>query len=155
MGLIPGILTALGLNKVAAYVIEVLVAAALVAGAAFYVAHLYNKAAAFDELSAEHDALEVKYGCDKRPSIAERELTACLIAHDLDAEKAQREGIERERDAAAKAQEALDQASYLASEQLHSENAIIYAAPTAEDGAVPKVLLDAWARERKRLGGTK
>jgi hypothetical protein len=152
MGIIPGILTALGLNKPLAYLIEVLVAVALVAGASFYVAHLYQKAEAFDDLSAEHRAIEVRYGCDKRPSIAERELQSCLIARDLDAEKAHRKEIERERDAAAKAQADLDAKALAAAREQWEEENIINAAPAVDDGPVPKVLLDAWARERKRLG---
>lgn len=155
MGIIPGILTALGMNKIIAYLIEVLVVIAIVAGASFYVAHLYKKAEAFDDLSAEHRALEAKYGCDKRPSVAERELQSCLIARDLDGEKAQRTEIERQRDAAAKAQAELDMQALASEREQQSEDAILSAAPATADGRVPQVLLDAWARERKRLGASK
>jgi hypothetical protein len=154
MGIIPSVLTALGLNKAIAYLIEILLAVAIVAGVSFYVAHLYQKAEAFDELSAEHHALEVRYGCDKRPSIAERELQSCLVARDLDAEKAQREEIARQRDEAAKAQAELDAKARAEDQQLRRENELLQAAP-ADDGRVPKVLLDAWSRERRRLGVVK
>jgi hypothetical protein len=155
MGIIPGLLTAIGLNKTVAYLIEILLAVAIVAGASLYVAHLYQKAEAFDDLSAEHNALELKYGCDKRPSIAERELRSCLIARDLDGEKARREEIEHQRDEAAKAQAELDAQTLAAERQQWSENEILSATPAADDGRVPKVLLDAWARERRRLGVSK
>lgn len=131
------------------------VAAAIVAAAALYVAHLYNKAGDFDVLSAEVSALEVKYGCDKRPALIERKLGRCLIARDFDAEKAHREEIERQRDEAAKAQAKLDADNAAAEKQQQSENEILTLAPAADDGPVPKVLLDAWARERRRLGVSK
>ncbi|BBZ94343.1 hypothetical protein BRDID11004_47540 [Bradyrhizobium diazoefficiens] len=155
MGIVPTILTALGVNKIVAYLIEGVVAAALVAAAAGYGVHLYYEAAAFDELSAEHTALEQKYGCDKRPSVAERELAPCLIAIALDAEKAQRDELVRERAAAAKAQADLDHANDLTWGQLLDETSMIKAAPPSDDGYAPKVLRDAWTRERKRLGVTK
>ncbi|WP_316205723.1 hypothetical protein [Bradyrhizobium sp. SZCCHNS1012] len=155
MGIIPGILTAFSVNKIAAYLLEGLIAAALVAGAAGYGVHLYYKAAALDELSAEHAALEQRYGCDKRPSVAERELTPCLIAIALDAEKAQRDELVRERADAAKAQHDLDHATDLTWGRLLDETAMIHAAPPSDDGYAPKVLRDAWTRERKRLGVTK
>lgn len=128
---------------------------AIVIGASLYVAHLYDKAGDFDVLSAEVSALEVKYGCDKRPITAERELQACLVARELDAEKAHREEIARQRDEAAKAQEKLDKDNAAAEKRQQSEAAILSAAPAADDGPVPKVLRDAWARERRRLGVAK
>lgn len=136
-------------------IIAYLVAAAAVAGLSLYLATLYQKAGNFDLLSAEHRALEVKYGCDRRPSVAERDLPACLIARDLDAEKAHREEIERQRNEAAKAQAKLDADKLAAERAQNQETAILKAAPAADDGPVPKVLLDAWARERKRLGVSK
>lgn len=136
-------------------IIAYLVAAAAVAGLSLYVANLYQKAGAFDVLSAEHRALAVKYGCDRRPNVAERDLPACLIARDLDAEKAHREEIERQRNEAARAQAKLDADKLAAERAQNRETAILKAAPAADDGPVPKVLLDAWARERKRLGVSK
>jgi hypothetical protein len=135
--------------------IAYLIAAALVAGASLYVAHLYHKAGLLDGLSAERRALEVKYGCDKRPSIAERSLPACLVARDLDGEKAHLAEIERQRSEATKAQAKLDAETLATEKRAWSENAILNATSAADDGPVPKVLLDAWARERRRLGATK
>ncbi|ABA04800.1 hypothetical protein Nwi_1539 [Nitrobacter winogradskyi Nb-255] len=136
-------------------IIAYLVAAALIASASLYLANLYQKAGAFDVLSAEHHTLEVRYGCDKRPAISERKLPACLIARGLDAEKAHREEIERQRNEAARAQAKLDADKLAAERAQQSENAIIKAAPASDDGPVPKVLLDAWTRERGRLGISK
>jgi hypothetical protein len=139
------------LNKTAIY----LIAAALVAGASLYVAHLYHKAGLLDDLAAERRAIEVKYGCDKRPKIAERDLTACLVARDLDGEKAHLAEIERQRNEAARAQAKLDAETLAAEKRAWNENAILNATPAADDGPVPKVLLDAWQRERRRLGASK
>jgi hypothetical protein len=155
MGIIPSLLTALGVNKIVAYLIEGLIACAIVTAVAVYATRLYDKAAAFDELSAEHTALEQKYGCDKRPSVAERDLAPCLIAISLDGEKAQAAELEKQRAAAAKAQADLDHASDLTASQLFSETTMINAAPPSDDGFVPKIMRDAWARERKRQGVTK
>lgn len=128
---------------------------AIVIGASLYVAHLYNKAGDFDVLSAEVSALEVKYGCDKRPALIERKLGRCLIARDFDAEKAHREEIERQREDAARAQAELDARQRAVEQLLSGENEILTSAPASEDGPVPKVLRDAWARERRRLGVAK
>lgn len=136
-------------------VIAYLIATAVIAGTSLYVANLYQKAGAFDVLSAEVAALEAKYGCDKRPALIERKLGRCLIARDFDAEKAHREEVERQREDAARAQAELDARQRTVEQLLSGENEILTSAPASEDGPVPKVLRDAWARERKRLGVSK
>ena len=59
----------------------------------------------------------------------------------------------RQRDDAARAQAKLDADNAAPEKQQQSENEILTSAPAADDGPVPKVLLDAWARERRRWMG--
>jgi hypothetical protein len=153
--MISSILTALGANKVVAWLIEIAIVAAIVTALSFYIAGLQSTADAFAALSVEHESLEARYGCDERPIVAERELAACLVARELDAEKAAAAKLAAQTKAAREASDELGKATDLNWTQLIGEYGAIQSAPKSDDGRVPKVLLDAWARQRRLMGVTK
>lgn len=144
-------LSLLGVNQAVARIVEFLAVAVIAAALAIWIMHLRERSAAYGVLLEQHRALEAKYGCVKRPP-NERDLAACLSAREAEAARAAQAEIQRQRDEAAKAQADLDAAAAKAADDTRATDDFIDHAAVTEDGAVPKVLLDTWARARKARG---
>jgi hypothetical protein len=137
--------------KLIAITIGLLLLVGVSVGLTIRIQHLERDAAAYQGLAAEMQSLGAHYGCPTRPQ-AERELAVCLTARERDAAAAQAEEIRHQRDEAALAQQALDAENVLLQKQQNTADQAIDAAPKGEDGPVPRVLLDAWMRERSERG---
>jgi hypothetical protein len=144
--------------KVVAVLVGLGLLAATSVGITIRIEHLEQDSAALAqtrlELKAERDhvaAIARRMGCDTRAE-AERELGACLSAQRADAEHAKALEIRREREDAAREQARLDREHADADKRRAAEDAAIDAAAAGDDGPLPKVLLDAWGRERKARG---
>jgi hypothetical protein len=116
--------------------------------------HLHNikrDADAYRDLSAQVASIGDRYSCGDRPA-HERPLPACLAA--IEAENAQARATEIGRQRAMAIAEYQRQAAEDAAlrAQIEAEEAAIAGASAGDDGAVPQVLLDSWARERKARG---
>ena len=145
------VLSALGINKTGARLILALAIAAAAAAVALWISNLQATAEAYTALRAAVTSLEQQYGCDDRPE-HERDLAACLAARDRAVAEAQRDALDRQREAAARAQAALDREWAKAQQQAEEDEKNIRAAGADEDGPGPKVLLDSWSRARKERG---
>ncbi len=146
-----GPLTSLGMGGTRARLIGIAAVVVVAAGLTAWVMQLRTRATAYGVLQRQHIALARKYGCaDRAP--AERDLASCLMARDLDAARAQRAAIERQRTEAARAQAELDRLTAVAEAQARATDAFIDGAAIEVDGPVPKILRDTWARERKARG---
>jgi hypothetical protein len=137
--------------KVAAIVAGLVVVVAVTVGLTVHVKNLERDRVAYRALVAEVDALALAYGCPARVA-AERALPACLTARDRDAERARAAELARQRREGAQAQTALDRADAATDAASAAEQAAILEAAPADDGPVPRVLLDAWSRKRKERG---
>lgn len=138
--MIATVLSFLGLNKVSAVVIELVVFAAVVAGVCFYVAHLHEKAAKYDVLYAQVVTLEHKYACAAA-------LPICLAGRDEAAAK------EQARLQTLATQER-QRAEELNTKLMFDSNKTIQAIEqsTAQDGALPAIMQQEWDRERAERG---
>ncbi|MDQ2080462.1 hypothetical protein RA307_09745 [Xanthobacteraceae bacterium Astr-EGSB] len=137
--------------KVLAIVAGLVLVVAVTVGLTVHVQHLERDRVAYRMLAAEVDALAAAYGCPARAP-AERALPACLTARERDAASARADELARQRREAAQAQAVLDRADAAADAASAAEQAAILEAAPADDGPVPRVLLDAWARKRKERG---
>ena len=120
-------------------------------GLTVYLEHLKQDAAAYAVLKADFQSLELKYGCGNRPE-HERALPACLVARERDEAQARADEAERVSKARATEQAVLERKRRALDEREQAMDQKINDAPAADDGAVPKVLLDAWTRERAERG---
>lgn len=132
-----------------------LAAAALVAvaiaGAAVHYIGLRSDAAKLAVLTPRIAGLEASLGCPARPQ-HERDLFACIPARDRDSERARAEAIRRNEEAAAKARRALEVRLSGTETELAAANWVIENSAPADDGPLPKVLRDHYARERAKRG---
>jgi len=134
---------------------------AIVAGAAIVIAtivgvtvHLHNikrDADAYHALSAQVTSIEQRHGCGGRPA-HERPLAACMAAIEAENAEAQRAEIDRQRRLAVEEYQRQAAADEALRRLIEAEEAAIAGAAAGDDGPAPKVLLDAWARERKLRG---
>lgn len=122
-----------------------------IAGAGAHYANLRNAAADLRELQPKIAALEESLGCPSRAE-AEQSLFECIPARDRDAAQARATAARAQQEAAARAQDELQRAHDALAHDLEIANAYIDAAESADDGVLPKVMLDNWARQRARMG---
>jgi len=129
------------------------IAALVIAVVAFtaHYEHLKRDADAYKSLRVEVSSIEKAHGCPARPP-HERDLVACLTAEQRDAANAARVENERLQAEATKARDDLKQANDLLASQARTIDDLIDNAPPADDGPVPKILLDLWTRERQQRG---
>lgn len=106
---------------------------------------------AYKALRGTMTSLETKYGCDQRPE-HERDLAACLTARERDAADAAKARVEQLEREAAKARAAQAAAETKLVEQSDAVRQFLRDAPADDDGPLPKVLLDLWARQRNERG---
>jgi hypothetical protein len=123
-----------------------------VAGATVHYMKLRADSAALHELQPRIAGLEASLGCPDRPAAAERDLFACIPARDRDAEHARAEAIRQNEGKAAIARAALERTNKALKAELDARDELIEDASAADDGPLPKVLLDAWRRERVKRG---
>jgi hypothetical protein len=122
-----------------------------VAGASIHYMKLKDAAADWHAVAPKIAALEAALGCPQRPD-EERELFACIPARDRDAEHARAEATRKEQEASARALDALQKKHDEVTRDLDAANELIEDATAADDGPLPKVMLDNWRRERARRG---
>jgi hypothetical protein len=122
-----------------------------VAGATVHYMKLRSDSAALHDLQPRIASLEASLGCPARPE-SERDLFACIPARDRDAAEARAETIRKNDLAAAQARASLERRNSALEEVLGKANAAIEAAAAADDGPLPKVMLDYWRRERALRG---
>lgn len=120
-------------------------------GLTIRIQHLEQDSAAYKILLADQASLEQRYGCPGRP-VHERDLAACLTARERDVADATAKEIQRQRGEAAQQQARLDLENAQLEAQQREANQAIDADAVHDDGAVPKVLLNTWARERAERG---
>lgn len=123
-----------------------------VAGCAVHYMKLVDAADNWHAIEPKIAALEQGYGCPALPP-EERDLFACIPARDRDVAEAQRAALQKQQETSARAQNELQKKHDQLAADLAESDRMIDAAIDADDGPLPKVVLDNWARQRK--GGAK
>ena len=144
-------LTLLGINQTAAKVIEAVIFAVVIACAVVYVMSLRETAHKYDTLYAQVTGLEQKYGCQQRMA-SQRQLPACLEAREKDAEIERTAALNKVLASSVNVAAQLDKATTATLSLQTDTDAWVAAAPTADDGDLPRVVTDYWERERARRG---
>lgn len=129
----------------------VAMAAFAIAGATVHYMKLRGAAAELAELRPKIAALGAALGCQERPP-AERDLFTCLPARDRDAALARERAEQQAADALRRAQAELSAKADNLQSELDAANDVIDDAAEVDDGPLPKVMRDNWARERTRRG---
>lgn len=137
--------------KLIAIAVGLLILIGVSVGITIRIEHLEQTEAAYKKLFVATSSLEAKYGCASRP-VHERDLAACLTARERDIEAARAAKLAEFQRTAAQAQADLDVANAQIAAQSGSLDSFIDQAVPADDGPVPKILLDTWARERAARG---
>lgn len=122
-----------------------------VAGAVVHYMNLRADSVALHQLVPKIAALETSLGCPGR-SPQERELFACIPARDRDAAAATADAVRRAAQASVLAQADLAQKAEQLQSDLNAADDAVADAADADDGPVPKVMRDNWARERAKRG---
>jgi hypothetical protein len=137
--------------KLILVVVAVLAVIIAVVGFTAHYEHLKDKAADFLVLQPKIAALERDLGCDGRDE-NERELFTCIPARDRDAAEAKAAALRKLQGDMALALEFERRRADQNAAELADANAAIERSSAADDGPLPKVMRDNWARERARRG---
>jgi hypothetical protein len=131
--------------------VAVLAAVIAIAGFTAHYEHLKNAASDLAALQPKIAALAQDLGCDGRDE-NERDLFACIPARDRDAAEAKAAALRKQQADMALALEFERRRADQNAAELADANAAIERSSAADDGPLPKVMRDNWARERARRG---
>lgn len=129
------------------------VAAAVIGAVALsaHYEHLKSDRERLRSIEATVTSLGRHLGCPARPP-HERDIAACVASRERDAADAQRAAVEDQKRVAAAEIDRLSRVNDDLQRQVDERNRAITEAPAADDGPVPKVVIDNWRRERAERG---
>lgn len=131
--------------------VGLLVAAAALTGFVVHYQHLERDRAAYEALLAEVDGVRAKYGCQQEANPADRGLAACINAKTAQAASARAATLAHQATVAAQAEADLSAQTAKVDATQRALSGFI-TGNAKEDGRLPRIVLDYWARERAERG---
>lgn len=112
-----------------------------------WIMHLQERAAVAQRLENREFQLAVDMKCGD-----EKDVLVCFERQQKEIAEAHEDALKKQRDAAASERGALLEQLDQTQADLAAYEADVDAAPAKDDGPLPKVMTDAWARERAKRG---